>query len=71
MAEKIAYEKNQEREFSRTAFRVYAPADTVVRATSRVRHKGQIYEVFGGPGPWDNLDGTGHHMAFVIRLKEG
>lgn len=71
MAEKIAYEKNYERDFSRTAFRVWAPPGTVVTAKSRIRWKGKVYEIFGGSGQWINFDGTEHHVQFVIRLKEG
>lgn len=71
LAEKLNFEDNREREFARSALRVFAPAGTDVEPTDRVIYNGDTYDVFGFNGEWSGFDGLAHHVAFVIRRREG
>lgn len=71
LAEKLNFEDNRDREFARSALRVFAPAGTDVEPTDRVVFSGKTYDVFGFGGDWAGFDGNPHHVAFVIRLREG
>lgn len=71
MAEKIAYERTIDREFARTAFRVWCPAGTDVTSSDKIEYEGKTYEVFGGSGTWKDHRGVPHHSQFIMRLKEG
>lgn len=71
LAEKLNFEDNRDREFARSALRVFAPAGTDIEHTDRVVYRGNTYDVFGFNGEWFDLDGNAHHVAFVIRLREG
>lgn len=71
MAEKIAFEYNLGRDFTRTAFRVWCPAGTSVRSTDRVLYDGDQYDVFGGAGKWHEFTGEESHVQFIMRLREG
>jgi len=73
LAEKLQFEFNLDREFTRSGFRVYAPANTAVFRTSRVRWRDEEYDVHGEPGPWHALNPPSRldHVAFIIRLIAG
>lgn len=71
LAEKLNFEDNRDREFARSALRVFAPAGTDIEPTDRVIYRGNTYDVFGFMGEWADFDGNQHHIAFVIRLREG
>lgn len=71
LAEKLNFEDNRDREFSRTACRFYMPADTDILYTDRIRHENNDYDVFGHPGRWFDLDGKGNHIAVIGRVRSG
>lgn len=71
LAEKLNFEDNREREFARTALRVFAPAGTDIESTDRMEYAGKTFDVFGHSGSWNDFTGTQHHVAFVARLREG
>jgi hypothetical protein len=71
LAEKLNHEENRDREFSRTAFRVYMPADTDVLRTDRLVIDGLECDVFGHPGPWFDFKGIKNHVAVIARIREG
>lgn len=71
MAEKISFEATISRDFSRTSFRVWAPAGTDVQETDRVLFDGVEYEVFGGEGEWREFSGVPSHVQFMMRERVG
>lgn len=71
MAEKLNFEENRDREFSRTAIRVYAPPGTDVESTDRIVYNSRTYDVFGTPGDWHRFSGLKNHVAFIARIREG
>lgn len=71
LAEKLNFEDNREREFTRSALRVYAPAGTDVDPDDIIVYRGKQYDVFGFSGEWFDFDAVAHHVAFIIRLREG
>lgn len=71
MAEKLNFEENREREFSRSAKRFFAPAGTRVESTDRIIFDGDEYDVFGADGPWRGFNGTERYVQFIGRLREG
>lgn len=71
MAEKLNYEENRDREFARTALRVWVPRGTDVIYTDRIRTNGRIYDVFGDPGFWKTFKAEVHHIAFIARYRAG
>jgi hypothetical protein len=71
MAEKLNFEDNRDREYSRTAIRVYAPPGTVVEPTDRIEFDGGTYDVFGAAGPWRRFSGQERYVQFIARIREG
>lgn len=71
LAEKLNYEINTEREFSRTGIRIFAPAGTSIEANDRIIYLGVEYSVFGHLGVWTNFRGEVDHVAFLARIREG
>ncbi len=71
LAEKLNVEDMRDREFVRTALRVYAPKTTDVVYTDRVLFNGILYKLFGDGNDWFHLDGTKNHVAFIIRRSHG
>ncbi len=71
LAEKLNFEINKEREFSRTGLRFFAPAGTDIDADDRIIYRGREYAVFGHHGDWTDFDGTVNHVAFLARRREG
>lgn len=71
MAEKLNYEENRGREFSRTAIRIYAPAGTRFEAEDRLVYAGETYDVFGHQGVWHRFSGVEHHVQVIARIREG
>lgn len=73
-SDKLQYEETRDRDFSRSTWRVYAPytADVLaIQPHDRIRHLGQVYEVFGHTGSWRHLSGVGHHVQIIVQLREG
>ena len=71
MAEKLNFEENRDREYSRTAIRIYSPAGTRFEPTDRISYLGQTYDVFGHQGVWHRHSGVEHHVQIIARLREG
>jgi hypothetical protein len=71
LAEKLNHEENRDREFSRSAVRVYMPEDSDVLRTDRMVFDGDQYEIFGHPGRWFDPRGVRNHIAVIARIREG
>lgn len=71
LAEKLNYEINKEREFSRTGLRIFAPAGTDIDANDRIVFDGREYAVFGHSSDWKDFLGKVNHVAFLARRREG
>jgi len=71
MAEKLNFEDNRDREYSRTAVRVYAPPGTRVEPTDRILFDGKTYDIFGQDGPWRRFSGQERVVQFIARIREG
>lgn len=71
LAEKLNFEDNRDREYSRTAIRIWVPPSTDVVYTDRVRWGADIFDVFGTPGRWINFDGKLQHISFIARVRVG
>lgn len=71
IAEKLNFEFNLDREFARTAVRIYAPPGTRVEPTDKILYNGVTYEVFGHNGVWHRFSGLEHHVQIIARVKEG
>jgi len=71
MAEKLNYEENKDREFSRTAIRIWAPSGTRFEPEDRIVYLGETYEVFGHQGTWHRFSGLEHHVQVIARIREG
>lgn len=71
MAEKLNFEDNRDREFSRTAVRFFAPPGTRVESTDRIEFDGDTYDVFGQGGPWRRFGGQERYVQFIGRMREG
>jgi hypothetical protein len=71
LAEKLNFEFLDNREYARSSLRVYAPAGTSVEPTDKILYRGKTYEVFGFSGDWQDFHGVPHHVAFVMRIREG
>lgn len=71
LAEKLNFEENRDREFARTAVRMWVPPTTDVTYTDRVRYNNRLYDVFGDPGLWISFDAQKQHISFIARYREG
>ena len=71
LSDKLRDEDDHEREFHLTYFRGFAPLDAPLDYTSRVLFEGETYDVQGKPTPWRRLNGQAHHIAFMMKLREG
>lgn len=71
MAEKLNFEDNRDREYSRTALRFYAPPGTRVESTDRILFDGKTYDVFGHQGIWHRFNGQERFVQFIGRVREG
>lgn len=71
MAEKLNFEENRSREFSRTAIRIWCPPGTRFEPTDRILYMGETYDVFGHQGVWHRFRGQEHHVQIIARLREG
>lgn len=71
MAEKLNFEFNLDREFARTAIRIYAPPGTRFESSDRIVFDSTTYEVFGHDGPWKRFSGQERYVQVIARVKEG
>lgn len=71
LAEKLNYEENRDREFARSALRMYLPAGTDVVSTDRLEWNGEEYQVLGHPGRWSRFNGDEHHVAIIAQIRSG
>lgn len=71
LSEKLLREINEDREFDEYVLRVWAPANTDIVYTDRVRINGLEYDVLAWAGDWRKLDGTKHHVDFMCRRRNG
>lgn len=60
-----------DREAVTTRWRLFAPAGTDLRATDRVEHAGEVYEVDGDPQRWPSPTGRLAHVEALLRRTEG
>lgn len=60
-----------DREAVITRWRLFAPADTDLKATDRVEHQGVIYEVEGSVEHWPSPTGRLAHVEALLRRAEG
>lgn len=66
-----AGEYTLDREAVTTRWRLFAPAGTDLRATDRVEHAGEVYEVEGDPERWPSPTGRLAHVEARLRRTEG
>ncbi len=72
LAEKLNFEINAEREYTRTGLKFFAPPGSLMpEATDRIEYRDKTYSVFGHPMMWTDFEGNDHHIEFVAQLKEG
>lgn len=71
LAEKLNFEFNLDREFSRTAIRIYAPPGTDFLPEDRILFNGTSYDIFGSKGDWRRFSGSPHHVQVIARQLEG
>lgn len=71
LAEKLNFEDNRDREYSRTARRFYMPATTSLEYTDQLIFDGKTYDIFGHPGDWFDFSGDKNHIAVIGRIREG
>lgn len=71
LSDKLRYEQDQEREYHMTYIRVYAPPGTDIVYTDKIKFDGKFYDVQGAVTPWRRTGGQEHHVAFLIKLREG
>lgn len=60
-----------DREAVVTRWRLFAPDGTDLRATDRVEHAGEVYEVEGEPERWPSPTGRLAHVEALLRRTEG
>lgn len=70
-AEKLNFEESRNREFARTAIRIYAPAGSRFLSTDRILYDGIVYEVFGHQGIWREFNGREKYVQVIARRMEG
>ncbi len=71
LADKLQQEDNKDRFFASTTFRVYTPGNPEIDYDQWILWRGEIYEVYGFAGYWQDLAGTDDHTEFLIRLRRG
>lgn len=71
MAEKLNIEDNRDREFSKSAVRVYCPIGTDVVYTDRILAEDHEWQVLGHPGKWYDLKGNIKYIAVIAVIKQG
>lgn len=71
MSEKLQVEDNRDREFSRTGFRIWAPVNTDVLHTDRIKFDDHVHESLGQAGVWTTLTGKYHHVDILCRRYIG
>jgi len=71
LAEKLNFEDNRAREFSRSAVRIYAPGDTDVVYTDRLEFDGYEWSVLGHPGKWYDFKAKINHIAVIAQIRQG
>jgi hypothetical protein len=69
---KAEEERDQGRQGVIIGLTLYAPPGTDLLPTDRVRARGEVFEVDGFPGIWDNpLTGTSFGIEVALRRVEG
>ena len=71
LAEKLNFEENRDREYARTALRIYAPPGTDIDINDRVEFEDHTYDVFGHPGRWRRFNGVERYVSVIGRIREG
>jgi hypothetical protein len=71
LAEKLNLEENRDREFARTAIRIFAPPGTRFEVTDRIVFEDNIYDVFGHHGTWRRFSGLERYVQVIARVREG
>ena len=74
MTEKFQEENTNEREYTRTFYRVFVPWTTEteqINDTYRIVFEGYEYEVHALIGKWRRLNGSKHHIAFLCKRRKG
>ena len=71
IAEKLNFEDNRDREYARSAVRIYAPPDTDVVYTDRIEWNGYEWQVLGHPGLWVDMRNRQDHVALIAQIRRG
>lgn len=74
MTEKFQEEFTNERETTRTFYRVFVPWNSVTELITdeyRITFKGSVYEVHALIGEWSHFSGEQNHIAFLVKRREG
>lgn len=72
MSEKLSAGSDSDREFLKTAWRVWAPiGDYVPKYTDRAVWQGTTYELLSDGHVWRERLGPPHHIDFLLRLRAG
>lgn len=71
IAQRLNVEYLNDREFAKGFLRVYAPADADVTKDDHALWRGEEFEIFGFPTPWDDLESVPHHVAFILERRSG
>lgn len=54
-----------------TGLIAFVPAGADIRATDRIRWKGDLYEVDGDDADWSTPDGEQHHLEISLQRVKG
>lgn len=54
-----------------TTWDLFLPPGVTVTALHRVRWRGELYDVDGDPTPWDDGQGSAHHIEVRLRHVTG
>ena len=71
LAEKLNFEDNRDREYARTAIRIFAPPGTRFEVTDRVIFEENTYDIFGHHGTWRRFSGVERYVQVIGRVREG
>lgn len=71
LSDRLRYETDAEREHQLIFYQVYAPPHTDIEYTDRVKYDGRLFEMQGQATPYINFYGREHHVAFMLKLREG
>lgn len=70
-SDRLQYEVNAEREFSRAVWRLYCPPGTDLLPSDRVIYAGEEYEVVSEAARWRRLGGQERYVGVILQRRIG